>query len=154
MAACWSWISSPVAKLCVYGVCAFVLRCFSCSHTVLPKEHSLGVIFFSSPSSCYAVFFLPLSTCISLPCMIMYVTNNKEPWTSWGVFMCDITAVVIWIKKLINLLNQLYVSVYRLKIMLYWNACWVSIHSLVNPSMHCSWSVYLNYFDDCHQIFL
>ncbi len=28
-------------------VCAFVLlRCFSCSHTVLPKEHSLGVIFF------------------------------------------------------------------------------------------------------------
>ncbi len=30
-----------------HGVCAFVLlRCFSCSHTVLPKEHSLGVIFF------------------------------------------------------------------------------------------------------------
>ncbi len=23
-----------------------LLRCFSCSHTVLPKEHSLGVIFF------------------------------------------------------------------------------------------------------------
>ncbi len=83
MAACRSWISSPVAKSCVYGVCAFVLRCFSCSHTVLPKEHSLGVIFFSSPSSCYSVFFLPLSTCISLliiPCMIVYVTNNKEPW--------------------------------------------------------------------------
>ncbi len=32
-----------------HGVCAFVLlRCFSCSHTVLPKEHSLGVIFFPS----------------------------------------------------------------------------------------------------------
>ncbi len=46
MAACWSWISPPVAKSCVYGVCAFVLRCFSCSHTVLPKDHSLGVIFF------------------------------------------------------------------------------------------------------------
>ncbi len=36
---------------CGYGVCAFVLlRCFSCSHTILPKEHSLGVIFFSSLS--------------------------------------------------------------------------------------------------------
>ncbi len=45
MAACWSWISPPVAK-CVYGVFAFVLRCLSCSHTVLPKELSLGVIFF------------------------------------------------------------------------------------------------------------
>ncbi len=43
------------------------------------------LFFFSSPSSCYAVFFLPLSTYISLliiPCMIVYVTNNKEPWTS------------------------------------------------------------------------
>ncbi len=47
MAACWARFTSPVA-MCVYGVCAFVLlRCFSCSHTVLPKEHSLGVIFFS-----------------------------------------------------------------------------------------------------------
>ncbi len=47
-------------------VCAFVLlRCFSCSHTVLPMEHSLGVIFFSSLSSCNAVFFFN-STCISL----------------------------------------------------------------------------------------
>ncbi len=63
-------------------LCAFVLlRCFSCSHTVLPKEHSLGVIFFSSLSSCHAVFFFN-STCISLLiilCMIVYVTNNKEP---------------------------------------------------------------------------
>ncbi len=45
MAACWSWITSPVAK-CVYGLCAFAEVFFSCSHTVLPKEHSLGVIFF------------------------------------------------------------------------------------------------------------
>ncbi len=28
-------------------VYVLLLRCFSCSHTVLPKEHSLGVIFFS-----------------------------------------------------------------------------------------------------------
>ncbi len=41
----------PVAS-CVYGICAFVLRCFFfCSHTVLPMEHSLGVNFF---------FLLPL----------------------------------------------------------------------------------------------
>ncbi len=52
--------------LLVCRVCAFVLlRCFSCSHTVLPKEHSLGIIFFSSLSSCNAVFFFN-STCISL----------------------------------------------------------------------------------------
>ncbi len=58
------------------------LRCFSCSHTVLPKEHSLGVIFFSPHfPHVYAVFFFN-STCISLLiilCMIVYVTNNKEP---------------------------------------------------------------------------
>ncbi len=33
-----------------------LLRCFSCSHTVLPKEHSLGVIFFSLHSSCLLYF--------------------------------------------------------------------------------------------------
>ncbi len=84
MAACWAGFTYPVAMSCVYGVCAFVLlRCFSCSHTVLPKEHSLGVIFFSSLSSCLCCIFLN-STCISLLiilCMIVYVTNNKEPWT-------------------------------------------------------------------------
>ncbi len=43
MAACWAGFTS----LWLCRVCAFVLlRCFSCSHTVLPKEHSLGVIFF------------------------------------------------------------------------------------------------------------
>jgi len=83
MAACWSWISPPVAK-CVYGVCAFVLRCLSCSHTVLPKELSLGVIFFSPhfPHVMLYFFFPCLPTCISLlivPSMIVYVTNNKEP---------------------------------------------------------------------------
>ncbi len=47
---------------------------FSCSHTVLPKEHSLGVIFFfSSPSSCYAViFFNSLSSCPVYP-LVIYV---------------------------------------------------------------------------------
>ncbi len=77
-------IHFPVAMSCVYGVCAFVLlRCFSCSHTVLPKEHSLGVIFFLLPFLMLCCIFFN-STCISLLiilCMIVYVTNNKEPWT-------------------------------------------------------------------------
>ncbi len=51
----------PVAMSCVYGICAFVLRCFFfCSQTVLQMEHSLGVKNF---------FFPPLSphvkSCIS-----------------------------------------------------------------------------------------
>ncbi len=66
-------------------VCAFVLlRCFSCSHTVVPKEHSLGVTFFSSLSSCKCCilnskfkFYLHFTT--DYTCMIVYVTNNKEP---------------------------------------------------------------------------
>ncbi len=74
--------TSPVAMSC-HGVCAFVLlRCFSCSHTVLPKEHSLFFFSFSPHfPHVYAVFFFN-STCISLLiilCMIVCVTNNKEP---------------------------------------------------------------------------
>ncbi len=43
---------------CVYAVCAFVLlRCFSCSHTVLPKEHSLGVIFFLLTFLMFILYF-------------------------------------------------------------------------------------------------
>ncbi len=58
-----------------------LLRCFSCSHTVLPKEHSLGVIFFSSShSSCYAVFFFnSLSSCPVYP-LVIYVVYV---WTGW-----------------------------------------------------------------------
>ncbi len=83
----WLLAGPDSLPLWLCRVCAFVLlRCFSCSHTALPKELSLGVIFFSSLSSCYAVFFFN-STCISLLiilCMIVYVTNNKEPWTFWS----------------------------------------------------------------------
>ncbi len=63
-----------------HGVCAFVLlRCFSSSHTVPPKEHSLGVIFFSSLSSCKCCIFLQfyLHFTTDYTCMIVYVTNNK-----------------------------------------------------------------------------
>ncbi len=67
MAACWAGFTSPVA-MCVYGVCAFVLlRCFSCSHTVLPKEHSLGVIFF-------LLTFL-MSCCIFLQFYLHFTTD-------------------------------------------------------------------------------
>ncbi len=78
----------PVAKSCVYGVCAFVLRCFSCSHTVLPKEHSLGVIFFlltflmlccifSSP-----VYLLAFHYSLYSVWLCMWpIIRNLEPWT-------------------------------------------------------------------------
>ncbi len=83
MAACWAGFTSRVA-MCVYGVCAFVLlTCFSCSYTVLPKEHSLGVIFFllTFLMSCciFLQFYLHFTTDYTR--MIVYVTNNKEPWT-------------------------------------------------------------------------
>ncbi len=43
----WLLAGPDLLPLWLCRVCAFVLlRCFSCSHTVLPKEHSLGVIFF------------------------------------------------------------------------------------------------------------
>ncbi len=63
----------PVAS-CVYGICAFVLRCFFfCSHTVLPMEHSLGVKKFFSPPSPYVnavLFFHSLSSCSVYPVVI------------------------------------------------------------------------------------
>ncbi len=78
----WLLAGPDSLPLWLCRVCAFVLlRCFSCSHTVLPKEHSLGVIFFSSLSSCkccnFLQFYLHFTT--DYTCMIVYVTNNKEP---------------------------------------------------------------------------
>ncbi len=70
---------SPCCKSCVYGICAFVLRCFfSCSQTVLQMEHSLGVKFFFFPPlspHVKAVFFLipclpVLSTPLSYVCCV------------------------------------------------------------------------------------
>ncbi len=47
MAACQSWICFPLLQSCVYGICAFVLRCFFSVLTLYsPMEHSLGVNFF------------------------------------------------------------------------------------------------------------
>ncbi len=80
----WLLAGPDSLPLWLCRLCAFVLlRCFSCSHTVLPKEHSLGVIFFSSLSSCKCCIFLQLYLHFTTDytCMIVYVTNNKEPWT-------------------------------------------------------------------------
>ncbi len=45
------------------------------------QEHSLGIIFFSSLSSCQCCIFLQfyLHFTTDYTCMIVYVTNNKEP---------------------------------------------------------------------------
>ncbi len=72
--------------VCLWFMCFCVLRCFSGSHTVLPKEHGLGVIFLSSFSSCYAVFFFN-SSCISLLIILVWlcmwrIIKNLEPWTN------------------------------------------------------------------------
>ncbi len=78
----WLLAGPDSLPLWLCRVCAFVLlRCFSCSHTVLPKEHSLGVMFFSSLSSCKCCIFLQfyLHFTTDYTCMIVYVTNNKEP---------------------------------------------------------------------------
>ncbi len=72
MAACWSWITSPVAKSCLWFMCFLLLRCFSCSHTVLPKEHSLGVIFFLLTFLMLCCIFLQFPVFLSClpPCHI------------------------------------------------------------------------------------
>ncbi len=78
----WLLAGPDSLPLWLCRVCAFVLlRCFFCSHTVLPKEHSLGVFFFSSLSSCKCCIFLQfyLHFTTDYTCMIVYVTNNKEP---------------------------------------------------------------------------
>ncbi len=56
----------PCCKVvCLWYYVLLLLRCFSCSHTVLPKEHSLGVIFLQFP-----VFLSCLSPChICMLCM-------------------------------------------------------------------------------------
>ncbi len=71
---CLLWFCSllPYVLLCCWGVVPVL-------HTVLPKEHSLGVIFFSSLSSCKCCIQFYLHFTTDYTCMIVYVTNNKEP---------------------------------------------------------------------------
>ncbi len=76
MAACQSWICSPCCKSCVYGICAFVLRCFFfCSQTVLQMEHSLGVKNF---------FFPPLSPHVKK----LYLSKYPVSCSVYPVVIC------------------------------------------------------------------
>ncbi len=69
----WLLAGPDSLPLWLCRVCAFVLlRCFSCSHTVLPKEHSLGVIFSPHFPHVNAVFFFN-STCISLLIILVWL---------------------------------------------------------------------------------
>ncbi len=80
----WLLAGPDSLPLWLCRVCAFVLlRCFFLFSHCTPKEHSLGVIFFSSLSSCKCCIFLQfyLHFTTDYTCMIVYVTNNKEPWT-------------------------------------------------------------------------
>ncbi len=54
----WLLAGPDSLPLWLCRVCAFVLlRCSSCSHTVLPKEHSLGVIFFLLTFLMFMLYF-------------------------------------------------------------------------------------------------
>ncbi len=108
----------PCCKSCVYGICAFVLRCFFfffCSQTVLQMEHSLGVkkIFFFPPLSPHvkAVFFLIPCLLFCLPRCHMYVVYV---WTGWWLISLVLVLVTIkgyyyyyYINKNISVLYRL-----------------------------------------------
>ncbi len=99
----WLLAGPDSLPLWLCRVCAFVLlRCFSCSHTVLPKEHSLGVIFFSSLSSCKCCIFLQfyLHFTTDYTCMIVYGMNNKEP---------SKLKLVIWEKRINLAVTNVYI---------------------------------------------
>ncbi len=55
----------PVAKLCVYGICAFVLRCFFSVLTLYsPMEHSLGFKKKNSPPSPHVMLYFSYIPCL------------------------------------------------------------------------------------------
>ncbi len=79
--------------VCLWCMCFCVAEVFFPVLTLYsPRSIVWGLFFFASLSSCYAVFFFN-STCISLLiilCMIVYVTNNKEPWVAASA------ALLVW----------------------------------------------------------
>ncbi len=54
-----------------------LLRCFSCSHTVLPKEHSLGVIFFLLTFLMLCCIFLQKSLHFTADCTLYDCVCDK-----------------------------------------------------------------------------
>ncbi len=72
-----------IAKSCVYGICAFVLRCFFLFSHCTPKWSIVWGLhfFFSSLSSCKCCTFLPFPVFLfCLPRCHMYVVYV---WTGW-----------------------------------------------------------------------
>ncbi len=64
MAACQSWITSPVAKSCVYGVlCAFVAEVFFLFSHCTPQGAQSGGYFFS-PNIPHVMLYFS-----SIPCL-------------------------------------------------------------------------------------
>ncbi len=93
MAACQSWICFPCCKSCVYGICAFVLRCFFSVLRLYSKWSivwGLKKFFSSSLSSCKSCIFLnTLSPVLSTPlsyvccvCMDRLMANFAGTCTS------------------------------------------------------------------------
>ncbi len=84
MAVCQSWICFPMLQSCVYGICAFVLRCFFLFSHCTPQWSivwGLNFFFFSSLSSCKCCIFLPFPVFLfCLPRCHMYVVYV---WTGW-----------------------------------------------------------------------
>ncbi len=76
MAACQSWICFPLLQSCVYGICAFVLRCFFFLFSHCTPQWSIVCFFFFFfffPHVNAVFFFHSLSSCSVYPvvrCML------------------------------------------------------------------------------------
>ncbi len=90
-------------------VYVLLLRCFSCSHTVLPKEHSLGVIFFllTFLLLCCNFSSIPCLPVLSTPLSYMYVMYGQvEGLFHWYLWLSDNKGLLLLI--LINYIFLLY----------------------------------------------
>ncbi len=80
MAACQSWITSPVAKSCVYGVlCAFVAEVFFLFSHCTPQGAQSGGYFFSPNIPHVMLYFssIPCLPVLSTPCHICCVCMDR-----------------------------------------------------------------------------
>ncbi len=80
MAACQSWITSPVAKSCVYGVlCAFVAEVFFPVLTLYSPRSIVWGLFFSPYIPHVMLYFssIPCLPVLSTPLSYMYVVYGQ-----------------------------------------------------------------------------
>ncbi len=91
--------------VCLWFMCFLLLRCFSCSHTVLP-EHSLGVIFFLLTFLLLCCNFLQFPVFLSClpPCHIcmLCMYGQVDGLFHWYLWLSDNKGLL-----LLLLLNQL-----------------------------------------------